>query len=296
MRVTVFGATGDQGCAQIDRLVASGHRPVAAVRDPSRLPDVDAVQADYRDHDSIRRAVAGSDRVFLTLPSTSFNDAGMVEAAANAVAEAARAEGTGMILFNTSMYLGDAPLGFAAQDARFRIRQNLFDSGVPTVSIQPVIYAGNLRFPWVVAGIRDEGVIRYPHDETLPVSWISQESTADLMIAAMDRPALAGQAFNVGGPDAICGPELARRLSPVVGRSLRFETLPVATFATRMAARFGAESLPTPTLIDALERIYHWYNHGAEQPFTVDMTPILTLLPAPPEPIERWAARQQWII
>jgi len=294
MRVTVFGATGDQGRAQIDRLIAAGHDAVAAVRDPTRLPGVASVRADYRDPDSIRRAVAGSDRVFLTLPSTSFNDADEVATAARTVAEAARAEGVGMIVFNTSMYLGEAPLGFAAQDARFRIRGDLFESGVPTVSIQPVIYAGNLRFPWVVAGIVDEGVIRYPHDETLAVSWISQESTADLMIAAMSRPGLAGRGFNVGGPDAIRGPELAARLSPIVGRPLRFKTLPVAEFARRMAARFGEESLPTPKLIDALERIYHWYNHGPETPFTVDMAPVLAELPAAPEPIELWAERQRW--
>lgn len=294
MRVTVFGATGDQGRAQIDRLAAAGHEAVAAVRDPARLPGIASVRADYRDADSIRHAVAGSDRVFLTLPSTSFNDADEVAAAAHTVAEAANAEGVGMIVFNSSMYLGDAPLGFAAQDARFRIRADLFASGVPTVSIQPVIYAGNLRFPWVVDGIVDDGMIRYPHDETLAVSWISQESTADLMIAAMARPELAGRGFNVGGPDAVRGPELAVRLSPIVGRQLRFETLPVAEFARRMAARFGEASLPTPKLIEALERIYHWYNYGVERPFTVDMAPVLAELPAPPETIEQWAARQRW--
>lgn len=292
MKVTVFGASGDQGEAQVRQLLAAGHQPLAASRDPARLdPNWPAIAADYRDHASLRRAVAGADVVFLTLPSTSFQIAEDVLGAAARVAEAARDAGVGMLVFNSSMFIGAAPNGFAAHDARFAIRQHLCASGVPMVSIQPVIYLDNLLRAWAQPDIAHDNMIRYPHDEALEVSWISGNDTAKLMIAAAERPHLAGRTFNVGGVEPLCGPELARRLSSVLGRRIGFETLPMDQFAERMATVFGASAtLDQAVLTAMLELIYTWYNHSPDRPFLVDMAPVLDALPVQLESVEQWAA------
>ncbi|WP_439532156.1 SDR family oxidoreductase [Polymorphobacter sp.] len=296
MKITVFGASGDQGQAQMRQLLAAGHQPLAAARDPASLdPDWPAIVADYGDADSLRRAVAGAEAVFLTLPSTSFQKAQDVQAAAARVAEATRDAGVGMLVFNSSMIICDAHNGFAAHDARFAIREQLFASGVPTVSIQPVIYLDNLLRAWAYPDIIGDSMIRYPHEETLEVCWISEDDTAKLMIAAAERPGLAGRAFNVGGREAVRGPVLAQRLSEVLGRRIGFETLPIARFAERMATVFqSTATLDVAALTTALERIYAWYNHAPERPFQVDMGPVLAELPVALESIEQWAARQNW--
>ncbi|MBC7860561.1 MAG: SDR family oxidoreductase, partial [Burkholderiaceae bacterium] len=136
MKVVVFGASGDQGQAQMRQLVAAGHQPLAAARNPASLdPSWPTIAADYRDPESLRRAADGADAVFLTLPSTSFQKAQDVHDAAARVADAARDAGVPLLIFNSSMIICDAPNGFAAHDARHAIRQSLFDSAVPTISI-----------------------------------------------------------------------------------------------------------------------------------------------------------------
>ena len=296
MKVTVFGASGGQGRAQMRQLLAAGHKAVAAVRQPETLPaDWPAIAADYRDKTSLARAVTGAEVVFLTLPSTSLQRASDVMAAAEAVAQAAHAAGVGLLVFNSSMIVQDRPNGFAAHDARHAIRTRLFASGVPCISIQPVIYIDNLLCDWAWPDIVDDSMIRYPHKDTLDVSWISHDDTARLMIAAAGRPQLAGRAYNVGGAEALRGPALAARLSSVAGRPIGFQTLPVPQFAQRMVTAFaGTATLDTVALTTALERIYSWYNESAERPFMVDMTSILAELPVTLESFESWAARQRW--
>jgi uncharacterized protein YbjT (DUF2867 family) len=294
LTVTVFGANGDQGEAQMRQLLAAGHHAIAAMRDPAQArPGWTAMAADYRDPASLRRACAGSDVVFLTLPSTSFQPADVVAAAADAVAAAAHDSGVGLIVFNTSMNVGSKARGFAAQDARFAIREKLFAGPVPCIAIQPVIYLDNLLRAWALPDIQRDGVIRYPHHAGLEVCWISEDDVARLMIAACFRPDLAGRRFNVGGRDALCGPDLARRIGAAIGRPLRFETLPVDQFADRMAAVFGGgEALDRDTLVASLSRIYDWYNSSPVRPFYVDMGPVLAELPIALESVEQWALRQ----
>lgn len=299
MRVLVFGATGDQGAAQVRRLRFQGYEPVAVVRragQASALGDVTTVRADYDDLGTLSRAIDSvqPDSIFLTLPSTSFQAAApLIHAAEEIARAAARQPEVQSLVFNASMIVKDTPLGFAAHDARHEMRRRIM-ANAPAISIEPVIYLDNLLRAWAAPSILKEGVVRYPHAETLEVSWITQEDVADLMIAAMMRPALAGRSFTVGGREAIRGPELARRLGTAIGQALRFESEPVDAFATRMAGLFeGVASLERQRLAGELKRIYAWYNTSPERPFYVDMAPVLEALPVALTSIETWA--RKWL-
>lgn len=46
--------------------------------------------------------------------------------------------------------------------------------------------------PWVRQALLDEGVLRFPLPEDLPMSWISAAETAGYLVAALQRPDLAG--------------------------------------------------------------------------------------------------------
>jgi len=298
-RIAIFGATGDQGQAQVRRALAAGRRPIAIGRDLGKLeqlfgPHSELRAADYSDAASVARAIEGADAVFLTLPSTSFQAADSVICAAELVGSAARKAGVSALVFNASMIVKDTPRGFASHDSRWEMRRRLLDSGVPMVSIQPVIYQDNLLRAWARPAIA-EGIVRYPHRPDLEVSWITQDDTADLMLCALDRPKLAGRSFNVGGAEAIRGPDLAQRLSRVLGRPFRFESQSIDDFTARMENVFRATaSIEATRLIGELGRIYHWYNESHERPFFVDMTPVLAELPVQLSRFEDWAAKQTW--
>jgi uncharacterized protein YbjT (DUF2867 family) len=297
MIVTVFSATGDQGAAQVDALLKAGHHPVAVSRNPlaAGFPaGVELRSADYADHGSLVQAMEGADAVLLNLPSTSFHAAGPLIEASEVIAKAAAASATvKSLVFNTSMPLPDHMMGIAAQDARLEMRNRIFASGAPAVSIQPVVYLDNLLKAWAWPQIAEDGVLNYPHRETLDVTWICHADLAKLMIAAAERPHLAGRVFAVGGPEAIRGPDLARRLGQVWNLPLRFEPMPLDTCGEIMASVFKATAtLDLDTLAKEMALKYAWYNDETDRPFLVDMDPVLKDLPVTLTSLEDWAAAQ----
>ena len=298
MRVVVFGATGDQGSAQVRALARSGYLPVAVSRHPRPISVdgqvVDTVAADFADPASLVRAVGRGDAVFLNLPSTSFQAAEPLVAAAAVIADAAAASpSTRMLVFNTSLPVPQVKRGFAAQDARHEMRRLLFASGVPVVSIEPVVFLDNLLKGWAWPSIALHNRIVYAHKETLDVSWLCHDDLAALMVAAVERPRLAGRSFAVGGAQTVRLPELARILGRAWGRPLTWESQGIDAFCQRMRQVFeGRSSLEADHMLDELRRIYSWYNESPEHPFRVDMAPVLRELPVRLTPIDAWARRQ----
>lgn len=311
----VLGASGDQGLPQVIELARRGFRVRAAARDTARLQcaidaalaqearearaelaaRIECVAADHADAASLARACAGAEVVLANYPSSSFHDAGALEQGAIALATAARGAGVGLIVFNTSLPLPPRPLGFRAQDIRFRQRDRLRDSGVPVISIQPVVYMDNLLRGWVYPGIVDASVFAYPHAPTLEVSWLCQRDLARLMAAAAERPALGGRDFNVGGPEVLRGADVARCLSEAAGRTIRFESQPIEAFCARMRRVFEqSATLNADVLVAELGRVYRWYNEAPEKPFRVDMAPVLGELPAELTTLRDWARGQRW--
>ena len=298
MRIVVFGATGDQGSAQVRALARAGHNPVAVSRNPKpgtiNGKAIETFAADYADLGGMARAVEGSDAVFLNLPSTSFQAAEPLIAAADGIARAAAASPTTQsLIFNTSLPVPQDKRGFAAQDARHEMRRLIFASGIAAVSIQPVVFLDNLLKGWAWPAIAKHNKLVYAHKETLDVSWICHDDLAALMIAALERPQLAGRSFAVGGPETVRLPVLTRILSRAWNRPLTFESQSIDDFCRRMREVFeGQSSLEADRFIGELHRVYSWYNHSPERPFHVDMAPVLKELPVRLTPIEEWARRQ----
>jgi uncharacterized protein YbjT (DUF2867 family) len=306
----VLGATGDQGWPQVVRLAQGGWRVLAAARSTERIggavaaaPTLDAktrerivpTAVDHEDAESLTRAVVAADVVLANYPSSSLHDGAALIAAAERLGTAASRAGTRLIVLNTSLPLPASPLGFRAQDVRFAQRDALRASGVPTISIQPVVYMDNLLRGWAYPAIVERDTFEYPHSPTLEVSWLCQDDLASLMCAAVERPHLAGRDFNVGGPEVLRGPDVARILSTVTGREIGFASQPVEAFAARMHAVFARDaSLDADALTGELTRIYRWYNDAPAKPFRVDMAPVLREMPVRLATFAEWAARQRW--
>lgn len=113
------------------------------------------------------------------------------------------------------------------------------------------------------------------------------------MIAALERPELAGRSFAVGGPETVRLPVLAHKLGQAWRRPLVFESQNIDDFCQRMRQVFeGKSSLEADRLIGELHRIYTWYNDAPERPFHVDMGQVLKELPVRLTSIDEWARRQ----
>ncbi|KAH7120972.1 hypothetical protein B0J11DRAFT_551511 [Dendryphion nanum] len=279
MRTVVFGATGIQGSHQLPLLVDAGHTVVAISRNPTPLTisgqKIETLAADFTDPTAISHALEGADTIFLNLPSTSFNPSAPILTACSHISRAAKQNGVKLIVFNTSMPIPLEPQGIKAQDDRREMRRLLRESGVPVISIEPVVYLDNLLEGWALPPIRDSQILRYCHKPELEVSWITHRDVAQLMVAASQRPELAGRNFAVGGPETVTLAELGKKLSTAWGRDLAVENQTVADFCDKIG--------------DQMDKAYTYYNEAKDRPFKINMGPVLEELPVKLTTIEEWA-------
>jgi len=176
-----------------------------------------------------------------------------------------------------------------AQDDRREMLRLIRSTGLPTISIQPVVFLDNLLEGWAKPALVERNTIVYCHQETLEVSWICHHDIAQLMIAAMSRPELAGRNFPVAGPETVKLPELTCILSKAWKRELRYESQSVDEFCEKISESMGQRSgLDVQTVISQMRKAYTYYRESDE--FNVDMTHALKELPVKLTTIKEWAA------
>ncbi|KAH7084504.1 hypothetical protein FB567DRAFT_529163 [Paraphoma chrysanthemicola] len=298
MRIVVFGASGIQGRHQVHHLARCGHSVVAVSRNPAQLPaDIDhnnvvSVAADFTDKNSVRDVIEGADRVFINLPSTSFNRSEPIIAAANIIGTAAKQHGVSLILFNTSMPIPVHAQGIKAQDDRREIRKILRASGVPVISIEPVVYLDNLLEGWALTPIKERETVVYCHKPNLRVSWVCHHDVAQIMCAAAHHTELAGCNIPVGGPETVRLEELAEKLSRAWGRSLKHENQTVSDFCTSISETMQGRGLEAERITSQMFKAYTYYNEATDEPFKVEMQGIVDVLGVRLTPIEDWARRR----
>jgi len=297
MRVVVFGASGIQGSHQIPVLARAGHHSVAVSRNPQPLTidskQIETFAADFSDSHAISKVLENADAIFLNLPSTSFNPSAPIIAAADQIGRLAAAANVKLIVFNTSMPVPLEKQNITAQDDRREMRRLLRESGVPVISIQPVVYIDNLLEGWPLPPIRDRQTLVYCHKPSLRVSWICHHDVAQLMVAALSRPDLAGRDIPVGGPETVRLEELAGKLSRAWGRELSYECQSVADFCEKIGETMGKRGLDRERIVGQMFKAYTYYNEAEDEPFRVDMGPVLEELPVKLTTIEEWAGRRK---
>jgi uncharacterized protein YbjT (DUF2867 family) len=293
MRVIVFGASGIQGAAQVNVLARAGHHPVAVSRSPKPLTiagkSIETAAVDFTDHESVHKLLKGADRVLINLPSTSFNPSEPIIAATRAIAKSAKENGVPLLVFNTSMPVAEVKQDIKAQDDRREMREILRESGVPTISIQPVSYLDNLLEGWALPPIRDRSTVTYCHKPSLEVSWISHHDCAQLIVAAMSQPQLAGRDIPVGGPETVRLPILTEKLSRAWNKKLDYDCQTVADFCDKISKTMEGRGLETERIKKQMFKAYTYYNESETKPFVIDMAPVLKELDVELTPIEDWA-------
>ena len=107
MRILVIGATGLIGRPVASRLASDGFEVRSLVRDASRAgsrlgPDIEYVEGDVADQDSVERAVQGCDGVHISLAAARREDMERIEHEGNArIAKAAASSGVSLLTYVT---------------------------------------------------------------------------------------------------------------------------------------------------------------------------------------------------
>ena len=248
--ILVTGATGRQGGAVVDELLARGY----TVRGMTRKPDgkkavqlkekgVEVVKGDYGDPDSLLSAMQGVYGVFFY---SGFSRNELAEGLN--VIGAARASGVQHFVYSSGA--AAAPETGMQGAAKMNVELAIRDSGLPFSVIRPVAFMENFRGQQ--ARTLEKGVV----DSRNPDRYV-------YFIAIKDIGFMAAEAFTnpdhwLGRGEDIAGDqmtlaELAATFGDVMGQDIEYTRLPLDEYLA---------SFPPP-----MRPLFRWYDEGG---YTVD--------------------------
>jgi uncharacterized protein YbjT (DUF2867 family) len=288
LKVLVYGATGSQAAPVVHELLRRGHRPTVVTRSAEKAAALAAAGAavavaDMGDRERLAEVSQGMDAVSLLIPFF-INPADAPAFGRNAIG-AARAAGVRLIVWNTSGPTPPERTGNPGVDVRLDIADELRASGVPFIRIEPTAYAENLLGPWTAPFVANEDLVAYPNPPEVRLGWIASADVGALVVAALERPELAGRSFVVSGVENLSGPELALAFSAALGRPIGYHPLPPREFGAILNNVFG----PGAGDLAAAEYERAW-ERGEFPNMHVDMAPVLAELPVRMRSMREWVA------
>ncbi len=289
----VLRATARQahkGSAVVRKLVQAGERVRVLARDASkaeqwRAAGAEVAVGDFLDHASLTAAHKNVDKVFLHLPLQ--YDFEQYKTYGHNAVDAAREAGVKMLVFNTSSHVKDGT-AVEVYNVRGEVAEYLRESSVPHIVLRPTLYMDNFIGPWMKSDIVDKGVVAYPLPPNFKMSWVSADDMAAFTVAALNRPDLAGSSFDIGGPEALDGNDLAQRFSQAHNRPVNYVAIPPDNYEQALAGLFGQD---VAAAITAQMRWLTTQPHGA-----IDMSETARLFEREQVLLAQWINQQDWRI
>jgi len=240
--VLVGGATGRQGGAVVDELLARGYRVRALTRKPAgeraqalAARGVEVVQGDYGDRASLDAALVGVSKVFF-YSGFSRNE---LQEGMNVIA-AARAAGVGHLIYSSG---AASEPGKGLPGPKTDIELALVAGDIPYTVLRPVAFMEN--YAGQQQRIAQNGISdsRAPDRE---LHFIAVRDIGRIVGAAFDDPTnWQGVAINIAG-DRLTVAEHVAVFSKVMGQPVAYNQLPLDDFLA---------TLPKP-----LRPLFRWYH------------------------------------
>jgi uncharacterized protein YbjT (DUF2867 family) len=266
--ILVTGSTGVIGSRTVQVLASKPGVTVRAAvhsRSPGLQPDnVEVVQVDYDDPETVSAAAEGVDAAFLITPWVP----SQVDLARR-VLMALSAAGVPRLVRLSS-------IGADREDPPMLMRehaeteQHIVASGIPFTFLRPNSYMSN----FVAFYSPDpEGKIRLPWGDA-GVSLIDPADVAEAAAHVLTTEGHAGNAYTLTGPKAITVSQTAAAISEATGRSIEYVDMPAE------AVRQGilAQGMPGP-MVDGLLSLFA-ANRAGETAVVTEALPELTGHPA----------------
>lgn len=302
--ITVIGASGRQGLAQVRQALAAGYDVRAISRRPDALEGapVDGIEKvevrpmDLYDTSTFEAALEGSDYIFYTHPLQARADRAYL---IGEVGKVAAHIGVKRVVWNTSSWIPDKPgdaFTYAGNTAGINA---LWRSGAPGTVFGSVLFMDNLLTNWARPFIMNEGRYVYPHNPNLEANWICLDDVARFMLASLQRPDMEGAWLNIGGPERLVGKQVTQYLSAALGKEIKYDPCTPAEFGRYLVDAAG-DTMPADmreTFAKGIEDFYDYNNTAPTRPFAVDMDHVYERFPELEGKLENlgdWTKRQEW--
>ncbi|MFG2318326.1 NmrA/HSCARG family protein [Streptomyces tendae] len=263
--IAVFGATGQQGGAVVDALLARGARVRALVRTPTSnraqalaARGVEPAVVRIDDPASTVAALEAVDAFyFMTPEANSLEEVEEEVRVGTALVDAAAAARVPHVVFN-SAFGADRERGVPHHDSKHRIEEYLKRSGLRATMVRPAAFMEN--FATVMAPSLEDGtiVLRLPLPDDVVLKMISIEDIGKVAAAILlDTADVPGGAVAVVG-DEPTGPQIAAAFGRRAGLPSRYEALPLSVLGNdldKAMFRQFAEASASPSDIAAVREI-----------------------------------------
>ncbi|MEU0302603.1 NmrA/HSCARG family protein [Streptomyces sp. NPDC006175] len=263
--IAVFGATGQQGGAVVDALLARGARVRALVRTPesgrARALAARGVELSTVRIDDAASTVAALEAVaafyFMTPEANSLEEIEEEVRVGTALVDAAAVARVPHVVFN-SVFGADRETGVPHHDSKHRIEEYLKLSGLRVTMVRPTAFMEN--FATVLAPSLEDGtiVLRMPLPDDIALKMISIKDIGQVAAAILlDTADVPGGAIELIG-DEPTGPQIAAAFGARAGLPSRYEALPLSVLGNdldKAMFRQFAEASENPSDLAAVRAI-----------------------------------------
>lgn len=260
--ICVIGATGTTGRHVVAGLVGRGFAVRALVRDAHKAkallsPSVELVVGDLTDRDAVRRALAGTDKVYLAVGQR--QDQQQLEEAV--VDEAAAIGAAHIVKISVAGVSPGSPSILARWHAA--VEQRITDAGLPATFLRANWFSQN--FLGSAATVAAEGAI-YASAGAGHIAPIDARDIAAVAIAVLTEEGHEGAAYYLTGPESLTFEQVAMRLGAGIGKTISYVDLSDDEFRAKLV---GAGILTWNA--DA----YMELMHGIRSEWFVEVSPVV---------------------
>ncbi len=263
----ITGITGQVGGAVAHSLLERGRPIRAVVRDPGRAQPwtargAELAVADIGDPSALANAITGVEGAFILVPPLFDPVPGFPEAKALAAilyAALDRARPPRVVYLST--------IGAQAAQSNLLTQHTLIENTLralplPVTFLRPAWFMENCS--WDVAPARDAGILSsflQPLDKPVPMV-----AAADIGRVAADlllNPATASHAVELEGPQRITPNQVASTFAELLGRPVRAEAVPRASWEALFRAQGMKNPLPRIQMLDGFNEGWIEFEGGA---------------------------------
>lgn len=272
--IVVTTPTGQIGRQVLDAILDSAEPIRVIARDPARLPArtrerVEVVQGSHDDLDVVTKALAGADRVFWLVPPNphAASVVGYYLDFTRPLCEAFRSQGVERVVSVSTIGRGVGE-NAGMVSAALAMDELIQSTGVHYRAVCPPGFMENVLQQ--VESIRDQGVFFSPVRGDLESPACATRDIAAAAAGLLLDDSWSGQAdVPVLGPEDLSNNDMARIMSEVLGRPIRFQQIPVEDWRAALL-RSGMSEAAAQGMVDMVTQ------HGRTLENTEPRTPEST--------------------
>jgi uncharacterized protein YbjT (DUF2867 family) len=275
--ILVTGATGQQGGAVAQALIAKGQRVRVMTRHPEKAKALatagaEVVQGDLTNQAVLQLALRGVNGVFAM--STPF-EAGMDAEVRQGImlADAAKQAGITHYVY-TSVGSAHRNTGIPHFESKWKVEQHIQKIGLPATILRPVWFMENFT---TFAKPSAEGIITLPMRPARKLAMVALKDIGAFSAAAFMRPKdFIGQAIDLAG-DELTIPEVAALLTKSMGRPISFQEFPSEQAESALGHDFAV--------------MFRWFN---EVGYAIDIPKLKQQYGIPLTTFAEWVKTIEW--